>query len=138
MRRLRKVQVFVFAATAGTFVVLLLKQTEERGGAWQPITGAVRPHERLEAAARREAYEETGIILARIHRTGHEFTFWSEARKTHVVEHVFASTLPGPMHVRLSAEHTESRWVALEEADALLGWPSNRRGLTAAANKMTE
>ena len=43
--------------------MLVLQRTPERGGFWQLVTGRVEPGESVEAAARRELLEETGLDL---------------------------------------------------------------------------
>ena len=46
--------------------VLLLRRTPQRGGWWQAVTGSVEAGEGLEAAVRREVFEEAGIRVGKV------------------------------------------------------------------------
>jgi 8-oxo-dGTP pyrophosphatase MutT (NUDIX family) len=75
--------------------------------AWGPPAGARQPGEALEACARRELREETGLELA-VARTACGRDEWP----------LFAAEAPGDAEVRLSAEHDAFRWLPLEDAVA--------------------
>lgn len=61
---LETVSVIVRSADEAPARLLLLRRIPERGGFWQPVTGRVEAGEAVEAAARRELTEETGLRLA--------------------------------------------------------------------------
>lgn len=110
----------------------------ERGGVWQPVTGSVEPGEAIEDAALREAREESGLrfdgppVPLR-----YEFTFehskWGKPLRFR--ESCFRLEAPRgaggePPSVTLdSREHVSYRWMAPDDAFALLGHPSNAEAL---------
>ena len=107
-------------------------------GYWQFVAGGGEGGETPLEAARREAREEAGIpetsryiqldsiakVPARIFQ-GHER--WGPD-VLEIPEHAFGAEVPDGA-LRLSGEHTESRWVGCEEAGSLLKWDSNRNAL---------
>lgn len=131
-----KVQVWIHARgpARGQLQVLLLKTRPDRGSFWQPVTGSVEPGESIEAAALREAREETGLELAQAPRPlGYEFSFvdrWGrEATET-----AFAIEIPlvnaAPPEVKLDPhEHMEAAWLDADEARGRLAFPSNEEAL---------
>ena len=71
-----KVQVIVWKKETDGRKFLLLERVVATGGYWQPVTGGVEKDEEIEAAARRELQEETGIVVWMSWRSGvHEFSF---------------------------------------------------------------
>ncbi len=60
----KKVQVWIYQSLPlNRFRVLFLHLIPQRGAYWQPVTGGVDPGESLEAAALREAQEETHLTF---------------------------------------------------------------------------
>jgi 8-oxo-dGTP pyrophosphatase MutT (NUDIX family) len=106
--------------------VLVLRRPPGRGSAlWAPVTGHVEAGETVEAAAARELQEETGLAsAAAIRATGFVNRFEKEHRgvATAFEETVFAAVVRPGKPVRLSPEHVESKWVAVEEAIALVAY----------------
>ena len=129
-----KVQVWIYSRDSrGEVHVLLLKTISERGGFWQPVTGGVEEGESPDAAASREAVEETGLPFKGDPKAlNYEFSFdgrWGKAR-----ESVYAYELPKDAHEKLKpridpTEHTAYRWLPASQADALLRFDSNKEGL---------
>ena len=135
-----KVQVWIHFRAPEGLLVLLLKMNEERGGFWQPVTGAVEDGESLASAALREASEESGLAFdgAPI-ELGMEFTFEGRGPRAgqQFREHVFGLLSRTPMPVRLDPrEHDEYRWLAPREARALLHFEANAEGLEALLRKI--
>lgn len=135
----RKALVWIYAGhDLPSLKVLVLKLVPERGGFWQPVTGKVKKSESWESGAAREASEETGFTFASIpERIGYEFEFLKKDKPQHEI--CFAvevrgqsGTLPVP---RLEPgedghrEHTEYRWVKVEEALELVHHETNREAL---------
>jgi dATP pyrophosphohydrolase len=97
-----------------------------QGGYWQSIAGGVEEGETLTDAARREAREEGGIDASNL--------LPLDSRSSYVVgdtiidQSAFAIELP-TREIRLSEEHSEYRWVTLEEALSLLKFPDYKVAL---------
>jgi dATP pyrophosphohydrolase len=108
------------------------------GGFWQGISGGGEGDETPLETARRELFEEAGILptapflcldtTASIRVTWfRESHLWGEDRYV-VPEHAFG-VRTGFDAVVLSAEHTEMRWLPFEAAEQLLRFDSNRTAL---------
>ncbi len=86
-------------------------------GVWRAPSGGVRPGERLEDGAEREAYEETGLVVeVERYLLRCEVTFDWEGRSqdwtTHVVEARWVSGEPSPIDTR---EIAAARWMPIPE-----------------------
>jgi dATP pyrophosphohydrolase len=130
------VSVLVVIHTPGLEVLLL--ERASRPGFWQSVTGSLeRLDEPLEAAARREVREETGIDAARSRfvdwRLANAFEIYAHWRgrfapgTTHNTEHVFSLEVPAPVAVALAPqEHRAQQWLPWEAAaERCFSW-SNR------------
>ena len=108
------------------------------GEYWQFIAGGGQDDETPIQAARRETFEETGIIpdlefisldtsntIPVVDVTG-EFT-WGESVLV-IPEYAFGIEF-NQTAIKLSKEHTEFRWVKYQEGISLLKWDSNRNAL---------
>jgi len=114
---------------SGGILYLLLKRTEKRGGFWQPVTGGINFQESPMEALRREIKEELGIFMPiAIIDISYTFSF-KDAYGRSLTEYVYGAEINEKQEIRLSAEHTEYRWVGYEEARTLLKWEGNKIGL---------
>ena len=94
--------------------VLLMKRSDSRS--WGPPGGAVEPGEEVQAAARREVCEETGLELGVMTLFGvfsgpELFYRYPNGDEVHNVTIVYQAGHPGG-EVRLNGEHTEYGWFA--------------------------
>jgi dihydroneopterin triphosphate diphosphatase len=114
--------------------VLLLERTGT--GFWQSVTGAREPDDPdLEATARRELLEETGLSVGTLADWRHtnRYEIWAEWRSryapdvTHNVEHVFGFTVPERTVATLDpAEHVAQLWLPWHDAMKKVFSPTNR------------
>jgi 8-oxo-dGTP pyrophosphatase MutT (NUDIX family) len=100
--------VVVFRRTGDRTEYLVLRRALDHGGdgdwAWGPPAGARLPGEDVDACARRELEEETGLRLT-LHSVAHDpawASYWAEA--------------PAGATVMLSEEHDAFEWVDRAEA----------------------
>ena len=115
--------------------VLLLERADHPGW-WQSVTGSREPGEALDATARREVSEETGLDVGRYPPVPWGYSNVYEifacyrhryaSGTTHNTEHVYGLQLPAPLAVRLNpGEHLAQRWLPAAEAAARCFSPSN-------------
>lgn len=115
---------------------LLLRRTQP-ADFWQSVTGSLEPGETPEQAARRELFEETGLSAEGVvdaHQT-RRFAIipaWRARYAPEVqenVEHLFWCCLDQTCTVRLSAEHSESIWLARAAAARQASSWTNREAI---------
>jgi len=118
---------------------VLLMERADRPGFWQSVTGSLDAEDEvLDATARREVLEETGIDVAAVggvlqdwqQQNVYEiFATWRHrygAGVTHNTEYVFGLTVPAGTPVVLAPrEHLAHRWLPWAEAAQLCFSPSN-------------
>jgi len=136
MRAPYQVLIIPFRRTSAGLEFAVLKRSDT--DTWQFASGGGEDDETPIQAAQRETWEEVSIradgkLLALDSMTSitkdcfHVEQPW--ASELYVVpEHSFAVDV-GSAEIALSNEHTELRWVAYDEARALLKWDSNRTAL---------
>jgi dATP pyrophosphohydrolase len=105
-------------------------------GLWQSVTGSREPDDPdLEATARREVREETGLAVGTLAdwRQTNRYEIWPQWRArygpdvTHNVEHVFGFQVPEQTVVTLDpAEHVAQLWLPWREAMEKVFSPTNR------------
>ncbi len=131
------VLVVIYAQDTGRVLML---QRRDDVDFWQSVTGSQEPGESLEATARREVWEETGIDihagqLTLVDCQRHiEFEIFAHFRHRyapgtrHNREHWFTLALPAEREIVLS-EHLACRWLDAAEAAALTKSWSNRQAI---------
>ena len=114
--------------------VLLLERAGQ--GLWQSVTGSREPGDLdLEATARRELLEETGLSQGMLAdwRLTNRYEIWAQWQGryapgvTHNVEHVYSFAVPEPVPATLDPEeHTNQLWLPWQEAMEKTFSPTNR------------
>ncbi len=117
----KKVQVIITARDPeGSWIALILKTNKERGQFWQNVTGSVDSGESFEAAALREAQEETALKIENIvDFTSLDMQFEFKDRwKKDVTEECFLVVAEEIWKPTLDAhEHENWKWVKLSEVN---------------------
>ena len=126
--------VLVVVHTAALEVLLLERAANP--GFWQSVTGSREPDDAdLEATARRELREETGLTVGTLTdwRVKNRYEIWPQWRAryapdvTHNTEHVFGFRVPQITVATLDpAEHTAQLWLPWQQAMDKVFSPSNR------------
>ena len=121
--------------------VLLIERTDHPGF-WQSVTGSRHaPDEPLEETARRELFEETGIIANdgsgpellnwNFSQTYEIYPYWRHRYApgvTENIEHVFSVCVPHDTPIRLSSrEHTRFQWLPHSDAaERCFSWSNSK------------
>lgn len=119
--------------------ILLIERTHPKGF-WQSVTGSLEPGETVAQTARREVWEETGILLEdgqlqdRHDSTVYEiYHHWRTATPKACLKTANTSSgleIPRDTPVVLQPEeHVSYGWFGLEEAAEKVFSPSNRRAI---------
>lgn len=119
-QRRRRAHDVTFFILDGEGRVVVIRKPDFPAGCWRPPSGGVEPGEGIEAGARREAREETGLEVALdryVVRVGGRFVErGGRARVVPWTSHVFTARVTGgrlaPIDTR---EIAEARWAALAE-----------------------
>jgi len=103
---------------------LILRRSTEKdvgAGAWECVTGRVDQGEGFPEALQREVREELGVKVQVdfFLRTDH-FYRGDPVPENEMVGVLYCCSLDSPEAIQLSWEHTEARWVTLEEATGML------------------
>ena len=115
---------------------VLLLERAANPGFWQSVTGSREPDDPdLEATARRELLEETGLSVGILTdwRLTNRYEIWPQWRAryapdvTHNTEHVFGFLVPQVTVATLDpAEHTAQLWLPWQQAMEKVFSPTNR------------
>jgi 8-oxo-dGTP pyrophosphatase MutT (NUDIX family) len=137
MRQPVQVLIYPVKTVGSQWEVLLLRRTASRGGFWQGVTGGVEDGETLVEAARRELYEETGLVPLSLEQIDYSYSFpveeeWRDlyaAGVEEIVEYVFLAWVDGQQEPTITWEHDQGQWCSFHQALGLLAWPGNIEAL---------
>jgi dihydroneopterin triphosphate diphosphatase len=124
------IEAHIFRKVGNELEFLLMKRAENEKypRVWQMVTGAVEEDEKGCETAIREIKEETNLTPVKFWVVPRMNSFYSPERNSVCMVPVFAALVEDG-EVILSEEHTEFKWVKLEEAQKLLAWPGQRKSV---------
>tara|TARA_R110000868_G_scaffold304437_26_gene565468 strand:+ start:1634 stop:2086 length:453 start_codon:yes stop_codon:yes gene_type:complete len=127
MKKLIDVYVYRIIDGVPEFLLFLRSANKIYAHQWRMIGGKVEGEEKCWEAALRELKEETGLIPSEFWTIPSVNTFYEA--KSDQVYHIpaFAVELILGSTPQLDDEHTEYRWISIEELDAYLSWPEQKR-----------
>lgn len=134
-----KIPQSVLVVIHSTQLDVLLLERADSPGFWQSVTGSKdRLDEDWALTARREVFEETGLVDGELQDWGLQNVYeiyprWRHRYAdgvTHNTERVFGWCLPAPQPVRLAPrEHLQARWLPWREAADACFSPSNAEAI---------
>ena len=118
----------------GKLEILLIRRAPDRmyPGLWQCVTGKLEAGERIVDGALREVAEETGLGGADLEDLmDTDIVNWFHVGDLDAIlcEAVFAARVRTGARIALSGEHDDQRWLAADEAKALVTWPAYERAI---------
>lgn len=127
----RFVDVHVFRRRDDGEEWLLLKRAPHVAvpGAWGMVQGHIEPDEPAYHAAYRETVEETGLHPQGFWQASYVNRFYLAASDQIILSPVFCAELDADAAVALCEEHTDHRWVGVDEALRTYAWPGQRKSL---------
>ena len=120
------------------YLLLLRAPGHLDAGHWRIVTGKIEGAETAWQAALRELHEETGFTPLRLLAVPYvnQFYEWQHDRINAIP--VFLATVEFNEPPSLNDEHTDYRWLPIDEAVDHLGWPGQREGLRVADRLLTD
>jgi len=111
------------------FLLLKRAANDKYPNIWQMVTGTIEPEEKAYETAKREVFEETGLIPHSFFIVPTVNSFYSYDPEFICLIPVFVCIVEQNAKVKLSNEHSEYRWVNKDEAKILLSWPQQRNSV---------
>lgn len=109
-----KIQTILYRIENNIPLILVIKRSPEDGNFWQTITGTLEMNESIITSRNRELEEEVGITDAVYDEQ--EVNRFSWQKKDWVVVEIVYSAITQTREVKLSLEHTEYKWLPIDEA----------------------
>lgn len=128
--RCRAVAAAIIAGSADDAKLLILRRAGPvAAGAWGIVTGSVEPGETAGAAIRREIFEETGLVVARLFTAGLTETFYFAPDNVIELMPIFVGFVPKAVDVTLDHGSDAWRWCGRDEAIAQMHFAGQRRAI---------
>jgi len=126
----RVVDAYVFRKVENKIRFLLLKRANKKiyEHLWQGVAGKIETGESAWQAALRELNEETGLQPKYMFIADHVSKFYEQIGDRINLVPVFGIEVESE-EVRLSDEHTEFRWMDVDEAEETLVWSGQKKGV---------
>ncbi len=128
--QVRVIDAYVFRKTNNGLLFLILKRAKTKlyEHIWQGVAGKIEEDESAPEAAKRELLEETGLVPNRMFIADHVSQFYEVHGDRINLVPVFGIEVDSEV-IKLSDEHSEYKWVTLEEALEHLVWKGQKEGI---------
>ncbi len=125
------VEVHVIKKTENGIKYLLVKRSDDEKypKIWQMITGHIEPGETAVEAAIRETLEEAGANSDNLWSIPHVNSYYNPEQDKICTIPVFVTEVDESFSPKISAEHSEFRWVNKDEAVNLVAWPGQKKSI---------
>lgn len=121
------VSVVVLRGAGSQIETLLLRRSSRvLKGAWCQVAGGIEQQEAAWQAALRELREETGLIPEQLHSAGICEQFYDSSQEAIYVAPIFVAFVDQRAEITLNQEHSEYKWVRLQEVDEFLATPNQK------------
>ena len=121
------VAVVILRQDADQTKTLLLQREPASNGQWCQVAGGIEPGETAWQAALREVREETGLVPSRLYSADICEQYYNPTTDDIRIAPVFVGFVAQAQTVILNHEHTDFRWMTINEACAILPFAGQRR-----------
>ena len=127
---IRVIDAYVYIPTKNGLLFLLLKRAKTKmyEHIWQGVAGKIEKGEKSWETAKRELQEETGLKPNKIFIVDHVSKFYEQKDDRINLVPVFGIEV-NTREVVLSDEHSEYKWVTINEALDLLVWTGQKQAI---------
>jgi len=127
---IRVIDAYVYIPTNTGLLFLLLKRAKTKmyEHIWQGVAGKIEKGEKSWEAAKRELQEETGLKPDKMFIVDHVSKFYEQMDDRINLVPVFGIEV-NTQEVVLSDEHSEYKWVKIDEASDLLVWKGQKQAI---------
>ena len=127
---IRVIDAYVYIPTKNGLLFLLLKRAKTKmyEHIWQGVAGKIEKGEKSWEAAKRELQEETGLKPDKMFIVDHVSKFYEQMDDRINLVPVFGIEV-NTQEVVLSDEHSEYKWVKIDEALDLLVWKGQKQAI---------
>lgn len=123
------IDVYPYKMQEGTPRFLLFRRSSKKiyGNQWRMVGGKVKSQETSWEGALRELKEETGVKPTKFWVIPSVNQFYEA--KTDTVHSIpaFAAELASDADIQLNEEHTQYKWVQINQVQTYIKWPEQRR-----------
>lgn len=125
------IELHIFRKVNNELEFLLLKRSDNEvfPGIWQMVSGGIEKGEKAFETAKRELFEETGLIPEKFWVVPQVNSFYSQKKDDICMVPVFAALVNHNGNVTISEEHQDYMWVNKDKAKELLAWPGQRKAV---------
>ena len=126
------IEAHVFRQVENDIEFLLIKRSNDDDlfpGLWQMVTGSINENEKAFEAALREIKEETGMTPLKLWVAPNVNSFYNQTKDVVSLIPVFAAMVDKNSKVVISNEHSDYKWVKIDEAKKLLVWKGQRNSV---------